>query len=92
MADVFDTLIIRDTEKNTKYGMCSLWIELWSFLMDNISNLSSARSITNTLGSMHEKIHHTTVGSYMQYLCNAFAFYKVRRYDIKGKKYLSSNE
>jgi len=39
-----------------------------------------------------EKIHHTTVGSYMQYLCNAFVFYKVRRYDIKGKKYLSSND
>ena len=59
--------------------------------MDNVSNLSSARNITNTLGSMQEKIHHTTVGNYMQYLCNAFAFYKVRRYDIKGKKYLSSN-
>ena len=28
----------------------------------------------------------------MQYLCSAFAFYKVRRYDIKGKKYLASNE
>lgn len=55
------------------------------FLMDNVSNLSSARNITNTLGSMQEKIHHTTVGNYMQYLCNAFAFYKVRRYDIKGK-------
>ena len=27
----------------------------------------------------------------MQYLCNAFAFYKIRRYDIQGKKYLSSN-
>ena len=62
------------------------------FLMDNVSNLSSARNITNTLGSMQEKIHHTTVGNYMQYLCNAFAFYKVRRYDIKGKKYLSSND
>ncbi len=27
------------------------------FLMDNVSNLSSARNITNTLGSMHEKIY-----------------------------------
>ena len=31
------------------------------FLMDNVSNLSSARNITNTLGSVHEKTHHTTV-------------------------------
>ena len=28
----------------------------------------------------------------MQYLCNAFAFYKVRRYDIQGKKYLTTND
>ena len=28
----------------------------------------------------------------MQYLCNAFEFYKVRRYDINGKKYLATTE
>lgn len=33
-----------------------------------------------------------TISSYIQYLCNAFAFYKIRRYDIHGKKYLSSND
>ena len=25
-------------------------------------------------------------------MCNAFAFYRIRRYDIRGKKYLSSND
>jgi predicted AAA+ superfamily ATPase len=92
IADVFDTLIVRDIRQKYKIRNTQLMDRIVDFLMDNISNLSSARNVTNVLGSMNEKIHHTTVGSYMQYLCNAFAFYKIRRYDIKRKKYLSSND
>lgn len=92
IADVFDTLIVRDIRKKYKIRNMQLMDRLVDFLMDNISNLSSARSITNTLSSIKEKVNHVTVSSYMQYLCNAFAFYKIRRYDIKGKKYLSSND
>ncbi len=92
VADVFNTLIVRDIRTKYKIKNIQLMDGIVDFLMDNVSNLSSARSITNALGSMNEKIHHTTVGAYIQYLCNAFAFYKVRRYDIKGKKYLSSND
>lgn len=92
IADVFDTLIVRDIRRKYKIRNVQLMDRIVDYLMDNISNLSSARNITNTLGSMDDKVHHTTVGSYMQYLCNAFAFYKIRRYDIKGKKYLSSND
>lgn len=92
IAEVFDTLIIRDIRKKYKIRNIQLMDRIVDFLMDNISNLSSARNITSTLNVAMEKIHHTTVGSYMQYLCNAFAFYKVRRYDIKGKKYLASND
>ena len=62
------------------------------FLMDNVGNLSSARSIADTLNSNRDKLNHKTVGKYINYLCNAFAFYKVRRYDIRGKKYLASND
>ena len=36
--------------------------------------------------------NHKTVGAYIGYLCDAFAFYRIRRYDIRGKKYLASGE
>ena len=92
IAEVFNTLIIRDIRKKYKIRNTILMDRLADFLMDNISNLTSARSIADTFNSHKDKINHKTVSSYMQYLCNAFAFYKVRRYDIKGKKYLSTNE
>ncbi|MCM1100784.1 MAG: ATP-binding protein [Clostridium sp.] len=92
ISDVFNTLIVRDIRQKYKIRNTQLIDRISDFLMDNISNLSSARNITNAVGGADEKIHHTTVSSYIQYLCNAFAFYKIRRYDIKGKKYLSSND
>jgi len=92
IADVFDTLIVRDIRKKYKIRNMQLMNRLVDFLMDNISNLTSARSIKNAFSSVQEKVNHVTISSYLQYLCNAFAFYKIRRYDIKGKKYLSSND
>jgi len=92
IADVFNTLIVRDIRKKYKIRNMQLMDRLVDFLMDNISNLTSARNITNTFSGLKEKVNHVTISSYIQYLCNAFAFYKVRRYDIKGKKYLSSND
>lgn len=92
IADVFDTLIARDIRQKYRIRNPQMMDRLVDFLMDNVSNLSSARSITDALGAAKEKANHRTIGAYMRYLCNAFAFYPVRRYDIKGKKYLSSND
>lgn len=89
---VFDTLILRDIRQKYNIKNPTLMDRISQFLMDNVSNLTSARSITDTLTSNKDKINHKTVGNYLNYLCNAFAFYKVRRYDIKGKKYLTSND
>ena len=90
--EVFNTLIVRDIRTKYKIRNTALMDRLVDFLMDNISNLTSPRKISDTFNSFKDKINHNTVGAYMQYLCNAFAFYKVRRYDIKGKKYLSTTE
>ena len=91
IAEVFKTLIIRDIHKKYKIRNKELMDRIVDFLMDNVSNLTSARNITDTLVRQKDTINHKTVGSYIQYLCNAFAFYKVRRYDIQGKKYLASS-
>ena len=92
VADVFDTLIVRDIKQKYKIRNPILMNRIVDFLMDNVSNLTSARSIADSLTNQKDKINHKTVGNYIEYLCNAFAFYKVRRYDIQGKKYLSSND
>lgn len=90
--NVFDTLILRDIRQKYKIKNPALMDKIAQFLMDNVSNLTSARSITDTLTSNKDKINHKTVSNYLNYLCNAFAFYKFRRYDIKGKKYLTTND
>ena len=65
---------------------------LIDYLMDNIGNITSVRTITNTLKSNNTKADHKTIGKYIDHLCSAFAFYRIRRYDIKGKRYLRSED
>ncbi|MDY6366905.1 MAG: ATP-binding protein [Clostridia bacterium] len=90
--DVFDTLIVRDIRQKYNVKNPQLMDRLVDYLMDNISNLTSARNIAETLTVNKDIINHKTIGKYILYLCNAFAFYKIRRYDIHGKKYLTSND
>src|SRR5574344_1549071 len=90
--DVFNTLIIRDIRQKYRIRNAALLDNVVNFMLDNIANLSSARNITVQLISANEKISHKTVKNYLDYLCNAFAFYKIPRYDIKGRRYLSTND
>lgn len=92
LADIFDTLIVRDIRQKYKIRNIVLMDKIAEFMMDNISNITSSRKIADTLTRNLDKINHKTVGVYLDYLCNAFAFYKIRRYDICGKKYLASHE
>lgn len=92
IADVFNTLIVRDIRKKYAIKNPQMMDRIIDFLMDNVANLSSARSISQALADAGEKTNHLTVGKYIQHLCSAFAFYKIGRYDIRGKKYLSAND
>lgn len=90
VADVFDTLIVRDIRQKHGIRNVDALDRVADFLMDNVSNVTSSNSIAEALSRVGSKTSDKTVGSYLGYLCDAFAFYRVRRYDTRGKRYLAS--
>lgn len=66
------------------------------FLSDNIGNNTSATSIGNTLvnegllqnGTRKTKPAVQTIQAYIEALTQAYIFYEIKRFDIKGKEYL----
>ena len=92
ISGVYETIIQRDLIKRKKIRNKVLLKKLSSYLMDNISNLTSINNIAKVLNDNSMQTNDKTVGSYVDNLCQAFLFYKISRYDIKGKKYLASSE
>lgn len=93
LKDIYNALVIRDIKQKYKIRNTKLLDELSDFLMDNISNIVSSRSIAREITkNSKNNVSDKTINSFIKYLCSAFAFYKIRRYDIQGKKYLSSQD
>ena len=89
--EVYQTIMHRDLRQKYKPSDETLLDMVSEFLMDNISNITSSNKIASTLTSNKLPVNHVTIGKYLKYLCTAFLFYKARRYDIRGKKYLESS-
>lgn len=88
--DVYETLIVRDIKKKYKIKNSEVLEGVSNYLTDNISNLTSSNNITDYLNKNKSIVTYKTVNNYIDYFCNAFAFYKIRRYDIRGKKHLKT--
>lgn len=88
--DVYETILIRDLVEKYRLGSSTVLKKVSDYLMDNVSNISSSRSISNTLIAEGTETNYKTIGSYVEHLCHAFVFYEARRFDVRGKTYLQS--
>ena len=88
---IYKTTITKDIVTKYKIENEQLLLMIGDFLMDNIGSSSSIRNIANKLSSSTYNTNDKTVGAYISYLCKAFLFYPINRYDIKGKNYLESD-
>ncbi|MEE0956329.1 MAG: ATP-binding protein [Eubacterium sp.] len=91
ISDVYNTIINRDLVTKYKLPDTTTLEHLAEFMMDNVSNLTSPNNISDILTANVVVSNHKTVGNYIKYLCDAYVFYVVRRYDIRGKKYLKTS-
>lgn len=89
---IYKTTIVKDIVKKYRIENEDLLILIANYLMDNLGNKTSIRNLANCLTSKTYKTNDKTVGAYVDYLCKSFLFYPLKRYDIKGKKYLESEK
>ena len=96
---IYSTVILRDVLARSNSTDHALFTKLAMFLADNIGSITSPNSIGNILsaegdieksGKSQKGVAAKTVDKYITMLKNAFIFYSVGRYDIKGKQYLKT--
>lgn len=92
LKEVYRTIVTRDLVQKYALSDASVLQHLSEFLMDNISNLTSPNRVSRLLTANSIPTNHVTIGKYIKYLCSAFVFYDIKRYDIRGKKYLENSE
>ncbi|MGN0018861.1 MAG: ATP-binding protein [Candidatus Gastranaerophilaceae bacterium] len=90
---IFSTVLVKDIISQANIKDISLLNKIISFLADNIGNSTSLNKIKNTLVSeqlIKKGVHLSAIDDYISLLENAFVFYGIKRYDIKGKDYLKT--
>lgn len=92
LSDTYDAIVVKDIILRNGIKDTGLLNVILAFLMDNISNPFSARSIVAALNAEGINTSVGTVISYIDYIKKAMVVYSAQRYDIKGKKLLSTNE
>ncbi len=92
LSDTYDAIVVKDIIQRNNIKDTNLLNMILAFLMDNIANPFSARSIVAALKQEGISTTVETVIAYIDYIKKAMVVYSAQRYDIKGKKLLATNE
>jgi len=89
---IYTTIIEKDITQRHQVNDKRAFTNIVKFVASNIGNQLSPSNISSTLKHNGQNIHHSTVEKYLDYLVSSFVFYKVNRFDLKGKKQLATQE
>lgn len=99
MEGIYSTVILRDILQRQGQVEQAILQKLVLFLCSNIGSITSPNSIGNNLANekylpsgRDKSIAGKTINKYLSMLHNAFFFYSIGRYDLKGKQFLKTLE
>lgn len=92
LEDIYNSIIVKDISMRIQKIDISLLNRIVKFMFDSVGSILSINNIANKLTSSGYKIDNKTVSKYLTVLTDSMLFYKVERYNVKGKNILSSLE
>ncbi|MBP6550975.1 MAG: ATP-binding protein [Flavobacterium sp.] len=92
LTTVFQNIYQNDIQKRHTIYYEMSYQEVVHFLIDSIGSPVSAGNIAKVLTANGKKIDNKTVSKYIDTLVESYLFYKVNRYDIRGKQHLATLE
>jgi len=89
---IYSTIIEKDITTRHQINDKRAFGNIIRYLASHVGSKLSPSNISKTLTLDNQAIHHKTVEKYLEYLTASFVFYKVNRFDLKGKKLLATQE
>lgn len=89
---IYTTIIEKDITQRHQINDKRAFSNIVKFMASNIGSALSPNNISKILKNDGQTIHHSTVEKYLDYLIESFVFYKVNRFDLKGRKQLATQE
>lgn len=87
---IYNTILVKDVAQREGITDIPLLESIVKTLADSIGSPVSTKKISDTISSSGRKISVNTVDHYLRALTDSYIFYKVDRYDIKGRQYLKT--
>ncbi len=92
LQSLFDSILLKDIVARKRIADVLMLESVAKFLFDNIGSPLSSTKIANAMTSGGRKIDQKTVEKYLEALRESLLFYQSRRYDVKGKRVLTTLE
>ncbi len=92
LRNIYDTVVNKDIAERYQIRGRIDFDRVVKFVFDSIGSPLSARNISNFFKLSNDNIFHGTIKNYLDYLTKSYLVYPVSRYDIKGRRPLTTND